>query len=111
MAKVLIVTGDADPSEYVALVIPGGRAPEYIRNDEDCQRIVQHFNGESKPVAQLCHGPASGIPARCKGSRTLSTLRRTLDQVPVIVRPVTPRVARQSPRAVAPTRRFQRAFG
>jgi protease I len=39
----------------VALVIPGGRAPEYIRNDPDVQRIVRHFMTTDRPVAQLCH--------------------------------------------------------
>jgi deglycase len=48
---------DVDPDDYVALVIPGGRAPEYIRNDADVQRIVRHFFGQSKPVADLCHAP------------------------------------------------------
>jgi protease I len=48
---------DVDPADYVALVIPGGRAPEYIRNDEDVKRIIRHFFDESAPVAQLCHGP------------------------------------------------------
>ncbi len=48
---------DVAPADYVALVIPGGRAPEYIRNDEDCLRIVRHFFEQAKPVAQLCHGP------------------------------------------------------
>jgi protease I len=46
---------DVDPSDYVALVLPGGRAPEYIRNDSACRRIVEHFFHEDKPVAQLCH--------------------------------------------------------
>ena len=46
-----------DPADYVALVIPGGRAPEYIRNDTDVQRIVQHFMNGDLPVAQLCHAP------------------------------------------------------
>ncbi len=48
---------DVNPEEYVALVIPGGRAPEYIRNDPDLQRIVKHFFDKNKPVAQLCHAP------------------------------------------------------
>jgi protease I len=48
---------DADPADYAALVIPGGRAPEYIRNDEDVKRIIRHFFDDSKPVAQLCHAP------------------------------------------------------
>lgn len=46
---------DVDPADYVALVIPGGRAPEYIRNDKDVQRIIRHFFREEKPVAHLCH--------------------------------------------------------
>jgi protease I len=48
---------DVDPSDYAAVVIPGGRAPEYIRNDADFDRIVRHFFSEEKPVAQLCHAP------------------------------------------------------
>jgi protease I len=62
---------DVDPAEYAAIVIPGGRAPEYIRNDADCQRIVEHFFQQQKPVAQLCHAPlvllAAGV---LKGKRT-----------------------------------------
>ncbi|MHB8295301.1 MAG: DJ-1/PfpI family protein [Acidimicrobiales bacterium] len=46
---------DVDPSDYVALVIPGGRAPEYIRNDPDVQRIVAHFMKSDHPIAQICH--------------------------------------------------------
>ena len=48
---------DVDESDYVALVVPGGRAPEYIRNDDDLQRIIRHFFDSDKPVAQLCHAP------------------------------------------------------
>jgi protease I len=48
---------DVDPADYVALVVPGGRAPEYIRNDPDVQRIIRHFFDAEKPVAQLCHAP------------------------------------------------------
>ena len=52
-----VAFADVDPSGYAALVIPGGRAPEYIRNDPDFRRIVRHFFTEDKPVAQLCHAP------------------------------------------------------
>jgi len=48
---------DVKPEDYVALVIPGGRAPEYIRNDADVQRIIKHFFGDNRPVAQICHAP------------------------------------------------------
>ncbi|GAA1861654.1 DJ-1/PfpI family protein [Asanoa iriomotensis] len=48
---------DVDPAGYAALVVPGGRAPEYIRTDEDCLRLVRHFAEAGKPIAALCHGP------------------------------------------------------
>jgi protease I len=48
---------DVKPEEYIALVIPGGRAPEYIRNDPDVLRIIKHFFADQKPVAQICHAP------------------------------------------------------
>jgi protease I len=46
---------DVKPAEYVALVVPGGRASEYIRNDGALQRIIRHFFEQKKPVAHLCH--------------------------------------------------------
>jgi len=52
-----VAFADVNPADYVALVIPGGRAPEYIRNDPDVQRIVRHFMEGDLPVAQLCHAP------------------------------------------------------
>ncbi|GIW11928.1 MAG: protease [Dehalococcoidia bacterium] len=53
---------EVDPTEYVAVVIPGGRAPEYIRNDPDFQRILRHFFQANRPVAQLCHAALTLIP-------------------------------------------------
>lgn len=47
---------EVDPGEYDGLIIPGGRAPEYIRLDGDVERIVRHFFDEGKPVAAICHG-------------------------------------------------------
>jgi protease I len=61
---------DVDPSEYVACVIPGGRAPEYIRNDEECKRIVRAFFGDDRPVAHLCHGPLVTAAAGVLQGRT-----------------------------------------
>jgi len=42
--------------EYDALVIPGGRAPEYLRLNETVVKIVQHFSHTNKPIASICHG-------------------------------------------------------
>lgn len=44
------------PEEYDALVIPGGRAPEYIRLIPRVLEIVRHFAGAKKPIAAICHG-------------------------------------------------------
>lgn len=48
---------DITAAEYDALVIPGGRAPEYLRLNPDVLAAVRHFFEASKPVAALCHGP------------------------------------------------------
>lgn len=47
---------DVAPGDYDALIVPGGRAPEFIRNDPDLPRIVQHFLDADKPVGAICHG-------------------------------------------------------
>jgi protease I len=44
-------------AEYDALVIPGGRAPEYLRLNADVLAAVRHFFEAMKPVAAICHGP------------------------------------------------------
>jgi protease I len=43
------------PEEYDALVIPGGRAPEYIRLNPRVLEIVRHFANAGKPIAAICH--------------------------------------------------------
>lgn len=48
---------EINPSKYDALVIPGGRAPEYLRLNPKVIEIVQHFAHENKPIAAICHGP------------------------------------------------------
>ena len=48
---------DVTPSDYDALVVPGGRAPEYLRTYDEVLDAVRHFFEEDKPVAALCHGP------------------------------------------------------
>ena len=47
---------DVREADYDALVVPGGRAPEYIRLDRRVQEIVRHFAGGGKPIAAICHG-------------------------------------------------------
>lgn len=56
---------DVNAEDYDALLIPGGRAPEYLRLNQRVLSIVRHFNDASKPIAAVCHGPqvltAAGI--------------------------------------------------
>lgn len=47
---------EINEAEYDALVIPGGRAPEYLRLDARVIELVQHFASEKKPIAAICHG-------------------------------------------------------
>ena len=47
---------DIDPSDFDALVVPGGRAPEYLRLDENVLDMVRHFDAAGKPIAAICHG-------------------------------------------------------
>lgn len=42
--------------DYDALVIPGGRAPEYIRLNPQVLAMVRHFADADKPIAAVCHG-------------------------------------------------------
>lgn len=54
-----------EAANYDALVIPGGRAPEYLRLNPRVLEIVQQFHASNKPIAAICHGPqilaAAGI--------------------------------------------------
>ena len=42
--------------DYDGLLIPGGRAPEYLRLDEKVLALVRHFDSAEKPIAAICHG-------------------------------------------------------
>jgi protease I len=48
---------DVRAEEYDAIVIAGGRAPEYLRLDARVIKLVQHFAQAKKPLAAVCHGP------------------------------------------------------
>jgi protease I len=55
---------DINPAHYDALVVPGGRAPEYLRLNPRVLQIVGHFASTGKPIAALCHGPQILAAAR-----------------------------------------------
>jgi protease I len=47
---------DVKGERYDALVIPGGRAPEYLRLNKEVLALVRHFAETRKPIAAICHG-------------------------------------------------------
>jgi protease I len=61
---------DVRPEQYDALVIPGGRSPEYIRLDEKVLEIVRHFAQANKPIASICHGQQVLLAADAVNGKT-----------------------------------------
>jgi deglycase len=47
---------DVRGEDYDALVLPGGRAPEYLRLNAEVLELTRHFASEGKPIAAICHG-------------------------------------------------------
>lgn len=63
---------EVDPSKFDALVLPGGRAPEYLRNRPKAREIVAHFLAKGKPIAANCHGPLLVLAAGSVQGRTMT---------------------------------------
>ncbi|MCM2373054.1 DJ-1/PfpI family protein [Aporhodopirellula aestuarii] len=63
----------ADPAAFDALIIPGGRAPEYLRLDPQVLNMVRHFAETSKPLAAICHGPQILVAAGVLAGRECSS--------------------------------------
>ena len=63
---------EVDPKAYAGLVLPGGRAPEYLRNRPKAVAIVKHFVDEGKPIAANCHGPLLVIAAGGAKGKTMT---------------------------------------
>ncbi len=61
-----------NPADYDALVIPGGRGPEYLRMNPAVIAAVRHFFTADKPVAAICHGAQLLAGARVLEGRTCS---------------------------------------
>lgn len=71
---------DVNPEEYLGILFSGGRAPEYIREDNDLISLTQWFFDHQKPIASVCHGVE--IPARAdrvKGRRMATVAKCQFD--------------------------------
>ncbi|MCX5684377.1 MAG: DJ-1/PfpI family protein [Planctomycetota bacterium] len=67
---------EVKPEEYLGIFFSGGRAPEYIRYDEDLMRITRHFFEAGKPVASVCHGVEIPARAGCVKGRRMATVAK-----------------------------------
>jgi protease I len=65
---------EIDPTDYLGIFFSGGRAPEYIRYDEDLVRITRHFFETGKPIASVCHGVEIPAYADCVRGRRMATV-------------------------------------
>lgn len=63
---------EVEPDAYRAILILGGRAPEYLRHDETLLKLVRQFHQEEKPIFSLCHGIQILIAAGITGGRKMT---------------------------------------
>lgn len=68
-----IAAKDARADDYAGLVVPGGRAPEYIRLYDEAVKLVQDFFAAGKPVAAICHGTQLLAPANVLAGQTVTS--------------------------------------
>jgi protease I len=74
--KATVAFRDVDPAEHLGLFLSGGRAPEYLRYNQDLLRITRHFFEMNKPVAVICHGVEIAAAAGVLRGRTLTTVAK-----------------------------------
>jgi protease I len=67
---------DVRPEEFAGLFVSGGRAPEYLRYNQDLLRITRHFFQAGKPVAAVCHGIEILTAANSIAGRTVTTVAK-----------------------------------
>jgi protease I len=69
-----VAFSEIDPVEYLGIFFSGGRAPEYLRYDEDLVRITKHFFEQNKPIGSVCHGVEIPAYADCVRGRRMATV-------------------------------------
>lgn len=71
-----VAFADVRPEEYAGLFVSGGRAPEYLRYDQNLLRATRHFFERNKPVAAVCHGIEILTAADCIRGRRVTTVAK-----------------------------------
>ena len=74
--KADIAFQDVNPDEYAGVFISGGRAPEYLRYDDDLNRVVKAIHDAGKPIASVCHGIEILTSAGIINGRNVTTVAK-----------------------------------
>ncbi len=69
-----IAFANIKPEDYLGIFFSGGRAPEYIRDDEDLLRVTRYFFEHNRPIASVCHGVEIPARAGCVKGRRMATV-------------------------------------
>lgn len=67
---------DMNPDDYAGMFISGGRAPEYIRYDQDLLRVTREMHDAGKPIASVCHGIEILTAADIIQGKTVTTVAK-----------------------------------
>jgi protease I len=69
-----VTFAEIQPEEYAGIFFSGGRAPEYIREDEDLLNVTRYFFEKNLPIASVCHGVEIPARADCVRGRRMATV-------------------------------------
>ena len=72
---------EVDPSEYAAVLMPGGRAPEYLRNDSRVIQIVKEFSESDKYIFAICHGSQILVTAGLVNNKKIACYEHVKSEV------------------------------
>ena len=70
--KIQKTVDEVSPGQFDALILPGGHAPESLREDEEVVAFAREFFNSGKPTAAICHGPQVLVTAGVLEDRTSS---------------------------------------
>src|ERR1043166_5430025 len=71
-----IAFSEIKAEDYIGIFFSGGRAPEYIREDEDLLKATRYFFEKNLPVASVCHGVEIPARAGCVKGRRMATVAK-----------------------------------
>lgn len=71
-----VAFSEIEPKDYLGIMFSGGRAPEYLRYDQDLLRATKYFFSMNLPIASVCHGVEIPAAADCVRGRKMATVAK-----------------------------------